>query len=906
MMNINYKKKKVVSKAVCLGLGTAMALGLAGCGKGNAEEASAGASVITLENQQKALEEILDGQVTASHSSTAGKEETVYVMADASGRTDHVIVSSWLKNASGDERLTDISDLTDIENVKGYETFEAGEGGALTWQAKGSDIYYQGTTDKELPVEVKLSYRLDGKEIAPEELAGKSGRVTIRMDYENRETTTISIRGSKEEIRVPFAMISGMVLPQDVFSNIEVKNARLLSEGENSVVVGVAFPGLKESIDVDGLKEKLSEEDKEELADDMEIPEYIEVTADAKNFELGMTMTIAMSDVLSDIQLTDSFDLADLNSSMDDLREAADELKDGTSDLKDGSGRLKDGTVELVKGTDELYDGAAKLKDGTQELYEKSGRLADGARQLDDGASALLDGTRTLKDGTSRLRDGSAQLQGGGQRLLDGTGALVSGAKQLDAGADSLKNGLATASEGAKKLQYSLSEMTNENGENVSVLAGSQRLVDNAALLNSLVQTYFAGTDQSLAELSESLSSQIASAQENKAAAQAGAQQAAADADSARQALDGACTTSIQSFEVVTGTDIQTVSKDVEVQVEVPATSQRTISFQAQSAGEDGEEGQGEYFEETVEEVTGTETCTVVGTAQMEVPQYYMERIEVETISSGDIQAAFAAYEEASARLSYYQSMASACDAQIQTLEAIASALSNVNSGQAAEAKEGIRQLAAGIAGGTQSLNQGLSQVSAGVNQLVGETPDQGLQALNAGALQLKEGTATAVSGAQELDSGAGELKQGIDSLNEGAGELDAGAESLRDGAASLKDGASQMQDGTGQLVEGTGTLNEGAGTLKDGVGTLKDGVLTLDDGMGELDEGALKLVDGMFQFDEEGISRMTELFGDDVQDVVDRLEAVAQAGKDYNTFAGLPQGMDGSVKFVIKTEGVK
>lgn len=906
MRKINYKKKQVVSKAICLGLGAAMALGLAGCGKGNAEEASAGTSVITPENQQKALEEILDGQVTASHSSTAGKEETVYVMADASGRTDRVIVSSWLKNASGDESLADVSDLTDIENVKGYETFEAGEDGALTWQAKGSDIYYQGTTDKELPVEVKLSYRLDGKEIAPGELAGKSGRVTIRMDYENRETTTVSVGEKQEQIRVPFAMISGMVLPQDIFSNIEVTNARLLSEGENSVVVGVTFPGLKESIDVDGLKEKLSEKDRKELAEDMEIPEYIEVTADAKNFELGMTMTIAMSDVLSDIQLTDSFDLADLNESMDDLREAADELKDGTSDLKDGSSQLKDGTVELIKGTDELFDGAAELKDGTQELYEKSGQLDDGARQLDDGASALLDGTQTLKDGTSRLRDGAGQLQGGGQRLLDGTGALVSGAKQLDEGADSLKNGLATASEGAKKLQYSLSQMTNENGENVSVLAGSQSLTDNAALLNSLVEAYFAGTDQSFAQLSESLSSQIASAQENKATAQEGVRQASAALDSARQALDGACTTSTQSFEVVTGTDIQTVSKDVEVQVEVPTTSQRTISFQAQSGDEDAEEGQGESFEETVEEVTGTETRTVVGTAQMEVTQYDTEQIEVETLDADGIQGALSAYEEASAQLSYYQSMAAACDAQIQTLEAIASALSGVNGGQAAEAKEGIRQLAAGIAGGTQSLNQGLSQVSAGVNQLVGEAPDQGLQALSAGALQLKEGTATAVSGAQELNSGAGELKQGIDSLNEGAGELDQGAGSLRDGAASLKDGASQLHDGTGQLVEGTGTLNEGAQTLNEGVGTLKDGVLSLDEGMGELDEGALKLVDGMFRFDEEGISRLTELFGDDVQDVVDRLEAVAQAGKDYNTFAGLPQGMDGSVKFVIKTEGVK
>ena len=904
MMNINYKKKQILSKAVCLGLSAAMAIGLVGCKDKNAAESSAGVSVITQENQEKALREILDGQVQGSHSGTAGKEETVYVMADASGRTDRVIVSSWLKNASGDERLTDVSELTDIENVKGYETFEVGEDGILTWHAGGSDIYYQGTTDKELPVEVKLSYQLDGKEISPGELAGKSGRVTIRMDYENTETTKVSIGEREEEISIPFTMISGMVLPQDVFSNIEVTNARLLSEGENSVVIGVTFPGLGESIDVDGLKGKLSKKGQEELADDMEIPEYIEVTADAENFELGMTMTIAMSDVLSDIRLTDSIDLADLNASMDDLSEAAKELKDGTSDLKDGSGRLKDGTVELVKGTDELFDGAVKLRDGARELHEKSGQLDNGAKQLDDGASALLDGTQTLKDGTLRLRDGAGELKDGGQRLLDGTGALVSGAKQLDEGADSLKDGLAAASEGARKLQYSLSQMTDENGENVSVLAGSRSLTDNAALLNSLVQAYFEGTEQSYAELSESLSARIVTAQENKAAGQAGAGQAAAALESARQTLEGACTVSTQSFEVVTGTEMQTVSKDVEVQVEIPATSQRTISFQAQS--EDGEESQGEYFEETVEEVTGTETCTVVGTAQMEVPQYYTEQVEVETLGAGDIQGALAAYEEASAQLSYYQSVEAACDAQIQTLEAIASALSNVNSSQTAEAREGIRQLAAGIAGGTNSLNQGLSQVSAGVNQLVGEAPDQGLWALSAGALQLKEGTATAVSGAQELSSGAGELKQGIDSLNEGAGELDEGAGSLRDGAATLKDGASALHDGTGKLVEGTGTLNDGAGSLKDGAGTLKEGALTLDDGMGELDEGALKLVDGMFRFDEEGISRLTELFGDDVQDVVDRLEAVARAGKAYNTFAGLPQGMDGSVKFIIKTEAVQ
>ena len=114
-----------------------------------------------------------------------------------------MIVSDWLKNGNGGASLADCSDLKDIRNVKGYETFETDGDGNIVWQAEGADIYYRGNTDKEVPVEVKISYLLDGKEITPEELAGKSGRVTIRMDYENKETRKVMIGGKEQEIKVP-------------------------------------------------------------------------------------------------------------------------------------------------------------------------------------------------------------------------------------------------------------------------------------------------------------------------------------------------------------------------------------------------------------------------------------------------------------------------------------------------------------------------------------------------------------------------------------------------------------------------------------------------------------------------------------------------------------------------------
>ena len=891
--NCSYKKyHNKMAKAVSLALSLALVLGLAGCGAKDAEQAAA----ITGDNQEKVLDEVLNAQVNSSHSSIAGKEETVYVLADAKGGVNQVIVSEWLKNSDGVKELTDRSTLKDIRNVKGYENYEADEDGNLTWQADGRDIYYQGATDKEIPVEVKLSYQLDGREIEPEELAGKSGRVTIRMDYENRETKKVMVGGREEEIKVPFAMLSGMILPEDTFSNIEVVNGRLLSEGNNSVVVGVAFPGLKESIDLDNLKEKASDNVDEDKLNELEIPEYIEVSADTENFELGMTMTVAMSDILSEINLTDSLDLSDLNDSMDELADASSQLKDGTKELKNGTGELKDGTGELKDGTDELLDGTNELKDGTvelqdgtQELFEKSGELDEGAGKLNDGAGELYDGTKELVDGVSELKSGTGELYDGSRKLKDGTESLVSGAERLNDGAHQLNDGVALVTATMQSLNQAVGTK-----ENPATLLGA------AHALNGSLQQIL-GADQYAAILAL-LGNQKGEVQANLAMASKELAAAQSYSEEARAELVESCQADTQEMTVVTGIYTETEEQSVEVEVPVYYT---TITVSEADDGESDEDSDEEH-ESTTSTSTSEESETVETTVEVEKDVVETDTVEVQSLDVENLQQKINAYQQSLENVAACQAQVTAYELQAETIE---EQIASVQAQADAKAAQQQQLWAIAVKAGL-GIEEGLSKISADLNN-----PDNvgKIAALVKGAGELADGTQSALSGARELNSGANELKDGISTLKDGAGELADGAGSLKDGAAELKNGTQELKDGTVKLVEGTGTLNDGAASLKDGVitlqdgvTTLKDGVLTLDEGAGTLDEGALELMDGMFEFDEEGISKLTELFGDDVQDVTDRLKAVADAGREYTTFTELPEGVDGSVKFVIRTEAVK
>lgn len=328
--------KKNLLRSISVIMACMMAVMTVACGS-NTVATEDTASAVETRQEQQLEKSIVAGAQAAGSLGEAGKVETVYVTADASGSVNDVIVSEWLKNATASSELTDTTELKDIVNVKGDESFTENGDGTVTWNADGSDIYYQGTTDKELPVDMKITYTLDGKEISPADLAGKSGKVTIRFEYENKAKQTVDVDGKNIDVYTPFAMVSGMMLDSDKFSNVEISNGKIISDGGNYIVMGVALPGLKESLDI-------SDDKWDELDDSKELQDKLsnsfEITADTTDFELGMTITMASSDILSDFGVSDLTD----SDKIDDLKDDMNELNDGSDKLVDGAGELKDGT----------------------------------------------------------------------------------------------------------------------------------------------------------------------------------------------------------------------------------------------------------------------------------------------------------------------------------------------------------------------------------------------------------------------------------------------------------------------------------------------------------------------------------------------------------------------------------
>ena len=276
------------------------------------------------------------------------KDETVYILADAQGAARKIIVSDWLKNPQGADTLPDVSTLENIENVKGLETFENG-----LWNAAGKDIYYQGESQAQLPLEMRVSYALDGQEIAPEALAGKSGRVTIRFDF--------TVSQKQDGVSVPFAVVTAALLENDVFTDVQVTNGQLVNDGERTLVVGAALPGLQSSL---GLTE-----------DQLALPEYVEISAQAEGFALPVTAALASCEPFALLPV---------------------ERLDSVEDLKQAAKKLDDGMARLIDGGTQLYDGLATLE-------TKSGELAQGVSQLNDGLAQLTAQNDTLNSACDQV-----------------------------------------------------------------------------------------------------------------------------------------------------------------------------------------------------------------------------------------------------------------------------------------------------------------------------------------------------------------------------------------------------------------------------------------------------------------------------------------------------------------------
>ncbi len=651
-----------------------------------------------------AKKETVKQTVSPEEKTEISKDETVYIIAGADGAVNKVIVSDWIKNAIASDKIQDQTDLENVVNVKGDETYTLDGDNIHVWDAQGNDIYYQGDIKKELPVDIAVSYKLDGNTVSAEELAGKSGKVTIRFDYTNHQYEMVDIDGKQEKMYVPFAMLTGIILDNDNFKNVEISNGKLINDGDRIILIGMAFPGVSDNLKL--------EEDK------LNIPDYVEITADATDFEMAASVTIATNELFNHVDFDDVDDLEGLSDSLDELTDAM----------------------------DQLIDGSSKLYDGLDVLLDKSGEMKEGINQLVTGAGKLAKGNKDLDGGAAQLQSGAAKLAGG---------------------LDTLSSNNTTLNGGAKQVFESLLSMANTQLADAGLTVKKLTIDNYATVLNGVLSSLDEKTVYKLAY------------------------------DQAYSKVEEA----VRAQETVIRTKVEAAVREKVLEGVLKAAGQPMTAKQYEAA-----------------------------------------------VNAGKIPA----------------------DAQAKINAAV--------EGQMAQ-KEIQKQ----ITKNTEQQIKDLTEQKMGSEEVKAQ--------INKAVESAKSGASGIASLKTQLD-GYNQFYQGLITYTGGVAEASSGARELKNATASLKKGTTGLKNGAEELYTGLGALQEGSGALIDGVAQLKD--------------GALQLSDGLKEFNEKGVQKLIDAVDGDLDGLLTRIRATADVSKDYKSFAGISDEMDGAVKFIYKTGAVE
>ena len=738
--------KKIAKKIVAGSMAVMMAAGLAGTYEYHNNVMQVQAAEQKDKDTQElkeTAENVLADHATDSEDTGFSKEESVYVKADASGNVKKTTVSEWLKNPEKGT-ISDTSELKDIKNVKGDETFETGSNNNVSWKSEGNDIYYQGTIDKELPVDVKVSYKLDGKSISPKDLKGKSGKVEIQFSYDNKSKQTVNVNGEDVEMYTPFTMVSAMMLSSDEYSNVSVENGKLISDGDKKIVVGVAFPGLANDLNL------------KDLDMDIDIPETVTITADVKDATIGTSITMASAELMNEFGLDDIDSFDDLQDSIDDLEDATNQLVDGSKEAADGSKELADGAGTLNDGAGTLASGAGTLADGVNTLNEKSGTLVSGVNTLASGVGTYTAGVASIAKNSQLISDNMQSLQGGVNKLEEQIAA------QATQGLGEIKTNINNAKTGVDQIN---SAITTSLGEGKP---GVQGILSNAS-------------------------------------------------------------------QALTGADVTIDQNDVNVTV-------NSVSLK-------NSESVNKIIEDSA--LSDDEKNALKNAINSAITKDNM-----------NIEYKVELNENGNSKLNSAQQKIATANGLVTTAN-----------------------------GALSQLSDSMNTISGGLSALAGENGIGQLEAAFAKNGSVDQGFA-------QLGQGVSELAVGTQALADGAAELNKNSAPLMAGVTSLKDGGSQLASGVSQLASGANQVADGAGTLAGGTQTLLDGANTLAD-------GNQTLADGMQEYKEEAIDKLTDLFNGDISGVTDRIDAMSNLAREYKSFAGISDGVSGTTKFIIETEGI-
>lgn len=839
-MKLPELKEKLKSKYIVRVVAGVLTIALVGTGIGaTAVFAEKNSTAVTAEadsttGSSKDADDIADKLMdsVSLKDNDADKDESVYLISDANGNVNKTIVVDHLKNKDKKDTLEDASNLSDIENVKGKEKFTQ-SGDKLTWQAGGKDIYYQGTATEEPPVTQKVTYYLDGKEISPEDLAGKSGKVKICFDYTNTTSYTETVNGEKQTVSVPFAAITGLVLG-DGFENIEVTNGKAEVSDSSSVVLGYALPGLKDSL---GIKDK-------DLDGDVNIPEYMEMTADVKNFSMPAAMTFVVN--ASDYVSTDGIDTSDLD--------------DMINDLKDASTQLQDGSKTLAEGTDTLADGLSTLQ-------SKLGTFASGVGTLQSGLKTYTDGVSTLSGGLNTLGNS--------------TGALVSGADKLNSGAGQLASGSATLKDGLKSYTDGASELQ--------------------AGINKLYNTLDAGlTDKQKAKIQKTA---VESVQDSFKGETGVTVQKTIYAGLRYQTDDNGNV--IGDGDLYTSLYNGTVGQKFEENLDSAyALVVKTVLSTA--AGDESGTVQSDVLAQTIKERYKKASDAYEAAITVSVQSGTLDETTKAVLSNTQYQEAFITYN-AIQNMSASQ-LAEAIYAKTNATDTLIS-MTETQLKETLESDKNSSDIKSGVETALNTLATKLSgaceQVSEQVASSAAITGAQGTMDTVKAGLGNEKDEKTLIGGAEKLTSSNNKLNAGATALNAGASQLSAGTQSLMNSVPTLTSGIKQLVDGSNTLVANNAQLNSGASQLADGTNQIVSGVDQLTTGSKTLSDGAHTLADGMVQFNEEGINKILDAYNGDLKPFTNKLQAVIDAGEEYQTYSAIADGQTGSVKFIYKLASI-
>lgn len=829
-MKLPELKEKLKSKYIVRVVAGVLTIALVGTGIGaTAVFAEKNSTAVTAEadsttGSSKDADDIADKLMdsVSLKDNDADKDESVYLISDANGNVNKTIVVDHLKNKDKKDTLEDASNLSDIENVKGKEKFTQ-SGDKLTWQAGGKDIYYQGTATEEPPVTQKVTYYLDGKEISPEDLAGKSGKVKIRFDYTNTTSYTETVNGEKQTVSVPFAAVTGLVLG-DGFENIEVTNGKAEVSDSSSVVLGYALPGLKDSL---GIKDK-------DLDGDVNIPEYMEMTADVENFSMPAAMTFVVN--ASDYVSTDGIDTSDID--------------DMINDLKDASTQLQDGSKTLAEGTDTLSDGLSTLQ-------SKLGTFASGVGTLKSGLKTYTDGVSTLSGGLNKL----------------------------NSNVPTLSNGITTLNSSAKSLN------------------------DGVALLNATVSAKFTDSEK------KTLLDQVHSTLESQKS----------EIEKQAQTTVASQKTAIQKQAQSTVAD-QKEDIEKKAQAAVDDQKEQIKSVAAETVKQQETEIKNQAASAVEQEFTSGKTDYITNEAKKQlesikpviesgVKAQFVQKMAEKNPAITDYDSAKTFFDQ---NVGMKDGAAEACvNEQIDTIinnlaGSVASTAKDASKIAAGEAAYTAASQTAGEAAYTgASLAAGTAAYTA-ARQTAGEAAYAGASlaattAAYTGAVSGAE-QATITSAEQTKATVAASINQkqanGY-SLVTGMKALADGTQTLYNSVPTLTSGIKQLVDGSNTLVANNAQLNSGASQLADGTNQIVSGVDQLTTGSKTLSEGAHTLADGMVQFNEEGINKILDAYNGDLKPFTDKLQAVIDAGEEYQTYSAIADGQTGSVKFIYKLASI-